>query len=120
LVSGGQAKEEHDLLICKILCGYLPEDLVDIDDLPGETAEQECELLLQEFIAQWSILKKTSAGVLRETFFQRNGKLITTKNGEYCLIVETIAADILLDHLPWTIGMIKLPWMKKMLRVEWK
>ena len=40
-------------------------------------------------------------------------------DGEWLLPMERKAIDILLDQLPWGIGMIPLPWMPQMLHVEW-
>jgi hypothetical protein len=36
------------------------------------------------------------------------------------LQVEGKALDILLDYLPWTLSIVKLPWMKKLLHIEWR
>jgi hypothetical protein len=49
----------------------------------------------------------------------RPGKLIRKEDGDWLLQVESRTFDVLLEHLPWGISMIKLPWMKKMLWVEW-
>jgi hypothetical protein len=35
------------------------------------------------------------------------------------LQVEQKAVDVLLNTLPWGIGVIKLPWMKEILHTEW-
>jgi hypothetical protein len=80
---------------------------------------QEAGDLLAAAIAQWSILKNTSVEGLREGFLQRGGKLFS-KNGNLWLQVEKNAIDILLDYLPWNLGIIKLPWLKDVLRVEWR
>jgi hypothetical protein len=106
------------LALPKILCAFSLEEPID---LPGLSTEylQEANDLLEAAIAQWSILKNTSASGLREGFLQRNGKLFT-KNGNLWLQVEKHSIDILLDYLPWNLGIIKLPWLKDMLRVEWR
>jgi hypothetical protein len=64
-------------------------------------------------------LKNTSAAGLREGFLQRPVKLFT-KNGDIYLRVEKSSIDVLLDYLPWNLGIIMLPWMKDILRVEWR
>jgi hypothetical protein len=49
---------------------------------------------------------------------QRNGKLSVVDDG-WLMQVEQKAIDVLLNHLPWGIGIIKLPWMNEILYVEW-
>ena len=56
---------------------------------------------------------------LRGTFLVRPGKLFRRDSGDDVLQVEGRSFDILLDRLPWGIGTIQLPWMKRILWVEW-
>ncbi|MBL7727231.1 MAG: hypothetical protein JNM68_06085, partial [Dinghuibacter sp.] len=119
LATGNNTGEEHLLAIPKILCGWpLDEPLQQYEQLLA-IEEQEANDLLNAAIAQWSILKKTSADGLREGFLQRNGKIFTRSNGIY-IQVEKAAIDVLLDHLPWNLGLIKLPWLKELIHVEWR
>jgi hypothetical protein len=60
--------------------------------------ENECKegvALFDAVIRPWEVLRKMSPNCLRETF------------------------GILLDQLLWSISMVKLPWMEKVLLVEW-
>jgi hypothetical protein len=41
------------------------------------------------------------------------------RDGDWLLQVEAKTVDILLNQLPWGISMIKLPWMQRMLWIEW-
>jgi len=79
----------------------------------------EADGLLEAAIAQWEILQNTSVSGLREGFLQRPGMLFS-KNGDFYLRIEKSSIDVLLDYLPWNLGMIMLPWMKILLRVEWR
>jgi hypothetical protein len=63
-------------------------------------------------------MKKSSAALLQNEFFQRPGKLVVS-DFDYTLTVERKAQDILLDKLAWGIGLIKLPWKEKFLFVNW-
>ena len=54
----------------------------------------------------------------REAFLQRNSILYPESTG-WLLKVEKGSFDMLLDSLPWGKSMVKLSWMKKLLRVEW-
>ena len=56
---------------------------------------------------------------LREGFLQRVGKLVN-RNDRLVLFMETSAIDVLLDYLPWNLSIIKLPWLKDLLYVEWR
>ncbi len=76
------------------------------------------EELLQSAITHWKALKNTSPDGLRTGFFQRDGKLIE-ENNSCRIIVERKAQDVLLDNIPWNIHLIKLPWHKKVVFVEW-
>ncbi|WP_257670731.1 contractile injection system tape measure protein [Parapedobacter tibetensis] len=118
LLQGDEAITESQLPLNKILCGLSPEAFVSCDvKLPAGSA-QACEELLVAIIDHWSALKNTSPAGLRETFMQRGGKLTKIETG-WRLEVEAKGVDVLLSHLPWGIGAIKLPWMNDMLVVEW-
>jgi len=118
MVTGKDETEEFDLVLNKILCGIDNEEVVPTTILPDEETKTECDVLLMEVIKHWDVLKNTSIAGLREGFLQRSGKLSRVDDG-WLLQVEQKAIDVLLNHLPWGIGIIKLPWMNEMLVVEW-
>jgi hypothetical protein len=119
LATGKDEFQEHELVIEKLLCGCPLEFPIDPQIILSAEELNECDLLLKEVVAQWQILKNTSPDGLRINFFQRQGKLFT-RNNEPCLLVESNVLDVLLDHLPWSISVIKLPWMPQPLKVEWR
>jgi hypothetical protein len=118
LVTGMDETEEYDLALNKILCGIEIDEVVPTTILPDEFSKTECDVLLMELIKHWEVLKNTSIAGLREGFLQRHGKLSRVDDG-WLLQVEQKAIDVLLNHLPWGFGIIKLPWMNEMLVVEW-
>lgn len=118
LATGLDDFPEFDLPLNKILCGIVLDDVIIPQDELSEEIKSECENLLNETIKHWNVLKNTSNEALRETFLIRNGKLSMVDNG-WLMQVEQKSVDILLSHLPWGIGLIKLPWMNEMLHVEW-
>jgi hypothetical protein len=119
LATGKLEAEEHELVIGKILSDHLLEETVEKDiDISKEILHEADEMIVAA-IQQWDKLSGTSPAGLREGFLQRKGKL-SVRNGNLYLQVEQGAIDILLDYLPWNLGMIKLPWMKNILRVEWR
>lgn len=118
LATGRQSIAEYELPLCKLLLGYPMEQPVEalLEITPAEQAE--CNALLQEVVDQWSILKSTSVEGLQQSFLQRDGKLSRQDNG-WKLQVEQQPYDILLDHLPWSIGVIRNSWMQELLFTEW-
>lgn len=119
LATGTLRGEEHLLAIPKIICGWpLDTPLQEYRKLQA-IEQQEADDLLNAAISQWSILKNTSIEGLRESFLQRNGKVQTRSNGIY-IQVEKASIDVLLDHLPWNLGLIKLPWLNELIHVEWR
>lgn len=120
LVTGEDQPPEYLLTLNKLLCG-LERTLPLVRELPLTDAEQATgESLLKAVMAQWgSAFKNTSLAGLRETFLQRPGKL-TWAADKVTLTVETKTVDILLDQRPWSIALIKLPWMPLPLYVTWR
>jgi len=118
-VTGEENREEHQLVINKVLCG-LPvtwpiERFMELTKEEKETVDSMLGAVMQ----QWSALERTSIDGLRTTFLQRDGKL-EEEEGQFYLKVEQKAFDMLLDRIPWNISMIKLSWMEKMIVVEWR
>lgn len=120
LVTGEMYPDEHLLPIAKVLCQW-PMEFPIPKDIDLSIAERkECEELLRAVISHWTVLKNTSPDGLRDAFLQRKGLLqLEEDTGSYILQVEKDTADVLLDHLPWTISRIQLPWMEKLLIVNW-
>lgn len=117
LAFGNLDIEEYDVLLAKLLCAMPWEQSL----LPWELADEQreaCDQLLLAALHHWSALKSQSVQFLRQQFFWRNGKLKNTDDG-WRLTIEKRAQDILLDKLPWGVGVIRMPWMKKMLYVTW-
>jgi hypothetical protein len=118
LVAAEDEYDERVYSLNKILCGLHPADVVENGGpLPPETKEVG-EVLLSSVIAHWKQLKNTGTEAFRQTFLLRAGKLVRMDEG-WLLQVEAKAVDVLLGYLPWGIGVIKLPWMKEIVYVEW-
>ncbi len=118
MVQGDEPINEAMLPLNKILCGLSAEQFVEVTKLPGADAKREADNMLGAVIEHWQALKNTSIDGLRETFLCRSGKL--EHNGEgWALHVEAKSLDILLNQLPWGISLVKLPWSRGMLHVNW-
>ena len=81
---------------------------------------EAADSLLRAVISHWAALGQCSVEGLRETFFKRSGKFGQRPDGHWFLTVERRTVDILVDRLPWTIGMVQRPWRTdEFLFVEW-
>lgn len=118
LATGNEDFFEGRLVFEKFLCGVPLKMPVERKSLLSEKIKAESQQLLTEVIRQWPALKNTSPDGLRQMFFQRNGKLIQKDSG-FKLIMERKAQDVLLDKLNWNISLVKVPWRKELLFVEW-
>ena len=117
-IIGNGKVEEYDLVLPKILCGLDVDFVIDASmEISGEQ-KNEVDEMLSSLIEYWSVLKNTSIQGLQETFLRRAGKLSTQEN-DWLLQVEQKSYDMLLNQLPYNISMIKLPWMKGIVRTEW-
>jgi hypothetical protein len=120
IATGKTRPEEYELVIPKILCGIpLRESLGYESSWLSDDNKAEAENMMKAAIAQWSILKNTSIDGLREGFLQRSGKLYEKENS-LLLTIESSGIDVLLDRLPWNLNIIKFPWLKALIRVEWR
>ncbi|MEY3760011.1 MAG: hypothetical protein RIR39_1502 [Pseudomonadota bacterium] len=118
LTTGLLIAPEYELTLAKILCNIPLEMPVESDMELSESEREEAEALLNAVIHHWDALRNTSIDGLRGEFLLRFGKL-SMRDGDWLLQVEAKTVDILLNQLPWGISMIKLPWMQRMLWVEW-
>ena len=118
-VTGNTNPGEHLLLLNKIICG------VDIYEPLGpeisltDDEKNLIDSMLKAIIQQWSTLGNTSVEGLRMSFLVRPGSIIEEEK-KFVLVVEQKSFDMLLDHIPWTIGQLKLNWMEKLLETIWR
>ncbi|GFO54785.1 hypothetical protein GMSM_17920 [Geomonas sp. Red276] len=120
LVTGEASAFEYELFLFKLLCGL--DDLsepVEAYEL-SEKEREEGEKVLQAAIGHWAALRNTSPDALRGAFLLRPGKVTQLPDGDWLLRVQSEACDVMLDELPWTISAVRLPWMERMLWVEWR
>jgi hypothetical protein len=119
LATGNENTFEANLVFEKFLCGIPIQIPIQKESLLTEKIKVEAISLLSEVIKNWPALKNTSPDGLRQMFIQREGKLIQKEDKNLKLIVERKAQDVLLERLNWNISIIKLPWLKELVHVEW-
>ena len=109
---------ESNLVFEKFLCGIPISKSIERDIEISEEVKENVEELLKAVLQNWEILKNSSTDLLRNEFLQRSGKLDLTNDNPY-IIVERKTQDILLEKVPWSLGICKLPWMDNFIEVSW-
>ncbi len=117
--TGSDQPKEYELVIPKIFCAYPIKAAIPITMELSNAEREEVNAMLEACIANWEILKKTSIDGLRESFLQRKGK-VELGMEKITVQVEKGSVDMLLDYLPWSLNMIKFPWLKQLIHVEWR
>ncbi|HEY5602074.1 MAG TPA: contractile injection system tape measure protein [Gammaproteobacteria bacterium] len=117
LTFGDEATPEYELLLPKLLCGMAWEEPLAPIELSGEE-RASCDELLRAVLKHWNALKSNSTDWLRGQFFLRAAKL-ELLDENWRLTVERRAQDVLLDRLPWGLGVIDLPWRQGLIYVHW-
>ena len=118
MATGQRNSPEYLLQFNKLLCGLAVDDFLPFENTITDNDFAEADNLLEAIITNWKALKNTSIEGLRTSFLQRKG-ILAEKEKHWVLQVERKGFDLLLDSLPWGFSMIKLPWMKKFIEVEW-
>ena len=118
LVEPDTEMPESLLSLNKLLCGFELSWPLPADFTPTEREQSECDALLKAVTCHWDVLKNMSFERIRLDFFQRQG-VLSARAGNWLLQVEQQMHDILMQKLPWPIGVVKLPWMDCALLVDW-
>ena len=118
IATGEEAAPEQELLLNKLLCGLEPAEPVTYELSLTDREKDEAETLLKTLIEHWSVLKGTSLTGLRQSFLQREG-LVERLDQGWRLRVERKAYDMLMEQLPFGLGMVRLSWMPASIEVEW-
>ncbi|MED5612361.1 contractile injection system tape measure protein [Janthinobacterium sp. P210005] len=110
-------EQEQALSLNKLLCG-LP---LDFPAPPVDLGQDEltlCDQLLHAVIVNWPASGSVSITALRATFLQRAGRL-QWRGADAALAVQRKTVDVLMHQLPWSMGIIRHPWMRQPLHVTW-
>jgi hypothetical protein len=119
LATGGDELQEFELGGAKLLLGLDPGRPLSFALQPAGPAERaEADSLLDAAIGHWPALRGTGREGLRTSFLQRRG-LLRRGDGGPVLTLQSEPFDLLLNTLPWGLGLVKLPWMPEPLHVEW-
>lgn len=118
LVDGALDRPEPMLPLNKLLCG-LPTAQPVLSEIVASDQDREiCEGLLRAMIGNWPIIGNSSIAALRETFLQREGRLLHS-DAHWSLQVQRRSLDVLVDQLPWSFATIFHRWMAQPIHVTW-
>ena len=109
---------ENNMVFEKVLCGVPIEEPIRRTLSLSDELKENAEELLQAVLDNWGALNNASPDLLRGEFLQRFGK-ISFKETNPKITVERKVHDILLDKLPWNIGISRLPWLDYLLLTDW-
>jgi hypothetical protein len=118
LATGRDEVYEFELGFIKVLLGMEPgRPLAVSKGLLSNSQKEEAESLLLSVVEHWSSLKNTSKEGLRSSFIQRNGLLKPNEDG-WKVYLDSASYDVLLNTIPWSYSIVKLPWMNKPIYAE--
>lgn len=117
--TGLRSADEGELTLHKFLVHWPANQVVPASVSLPEAHYAQTEELLRAVIAHWTVLKNTSIEGLRESFLARAG-ILRSESSMHELVVASSAIDLLLDQLPWSISVVKLPWLAAPLHVSWR
>jgi hypothetical protein len=110
---------ENSLVLNKLLCGMNGVDSVPSITSVTKDEQEKITSMLTAILQYWKALSKTSICGLRESFLQREGRLQINEEMANLYVVGK-AFDILIDQMPWSISIIRLPWMERPIHVTWR
>jgi hypothetical protein len=116
---GADTTYEFELPFIKVLLGRDPtEPMSTVPEQLSASDRDEISALLAAVLEHWSVLRGTSADALRTGFLQRPG-MLEKRDGVWNLRVQSAPFDMLLNHLPWGFGVVRLPWTATPIFTEW-
>lgn len=118
LYCGSEEYNEWEMALNKVICNIPFDHVLPQGIILTEAEKEECSTLLNTVVKYWDALKNTSAGAMQETFFGREGKLSEGERS-WLLQIEHKTIDILVQKIPWGIGVVKFTWSDKPIYVEW-
>ncbi len=110
---------EQELIFNKILCGInIAEPVPERLEL-SSVEREELNGLLNSVLQNWTIMQRSSVFALQSTFLQKKGRLTLNGRNWDLLVERDSAVEILIDKLPWSISIIKLPWNGYSINTQW-
>lgn len=118
LATKQESPSEHELLCEKFLCNIPFEEAVLPVKKLSLIQKEACEEMLSAALSHWPALKTKNIDALRSEFLMREGKITVNPEREK-LFIQRKTQDILLEQLPWSLGIMKFPWKRNIVFLEW-
>lgn len=118
LATGVEQDFEYRLAFEKMLCGVPSGQPIERFVYLSEEMKKEANELLQVVLDNWPIIRNSGTELLQNEFLRREGAIRIDEQNIH-ISFERKAQDILIDKLEWTLSFIKLPWLRKIIRVNW-
>lgn len=118
IATGKTKQAESDMLFEKFLCEVPINQTINRNITITKKQKEHVEKLLNAVNQNWGALQKGSHALLQNEYLQRMGKIEINSSGTN-IEMERKAQDILLRKLSWGMGLIRLPWKKEFIYVNW-
>jgi hypothetical protein len=118
LVTEEEKPAEETMVLNKILCGMPLEEPLQTGIVLTDAEKQLAKELVHVATQQWDKMKNTSVDGFRNSFIIREG-IVWQDEEAWFLKVTPRSYDIILQTLPWSMGMIRYSWTEKTLYTEW-
>jgi hypothetical protein len=116
-----ERKDEYrdwEMTLNKVICNISRKDVFPADIKLTGAEKAECDNLLDTVAGHWTALKGAGAEAMQATFFRREGRLSAVENS-WLLQIGHKTEDILIQKLPWGLGVVKFTWNDKPIFVQW-
>ncbi|PQQ23928.1 contractile injection system tape measure protein [Photorhabdus hindustanensis] len=118
LIWGNEEIQVEPNILNNILCGLMVNESIELAPV-----EPEKQLIIDQWldaiISQLPGWKKLTRNDARQLFLQRPGELLINDQ-EINITVEHQPFDVLLTDWPWPLNIAKLPWLARLLLIDWQ
>jgi hypothetical protein len=118
IVTGKEFTDESFLPLNKLLCGIDLSTPVPGEIIVSAGSKELIEGLINALIGHWPAIGHTSIDGFRGNWLVRKG-VLTELDEKWELNVEKRTYDLLLGKSPFSFSVIKFPWMRKPLHINW-
>jgi Contractile injection system tape measure protein len=111
-------------VVANLLVGLAPETVIDEALELNQKEKERAQAFLTMIIGHWKAIKNMPVNSFQSLFIQREANCYENDTG-WRIDIDKTTTDILLSKLPWSIGVISLPWLQcedgvqRLIHVNW-